>query len=253
MNTELELKDYILIVRKRIWLIAVLTAVAVVATGAVSYVFLDPVYEASTKLIVNKTSSTSLQPLDLNDVNLNIRLIDTYKEIIKTNAIMDKVAEENPEFQLTGDQLIAKVKIESVNNSQVMTVKVQDNSYRRAAEIANAISRVFQREVPHILRVDNVTILNEADVDKAAAPVKPKPLLNMVIAFIVAVMAGVGLALLLEYLDDTIKTEEDVTRVLGLPTLAVIYQYSKEDLQFVARDQRAITRVGEKANATIHH
>lgn len=227
---ELELKDYLHIIRKRLWLIVGFVALACLGAGFVSKLFLTPIYQASTKLIVNQsTESVGLNSLDLNTVNLNLRLIDTYKEIIKTVAIMDIVSEEHPEFGLTAEQLIRKVSVSSVNNTQVMTLVVEDPSYGRAAEIVNAISDVFQREIPKIMSVDNVSILNEAEVGLSPSPVRPNVPLNVAIAFVVSLMLILGVVLLLEYLDDTVKTEKDVEQLLQLPTLSVIARMSEED------------------------
>ena len=252
MNNELDLKDYIRILGKRIWLIVCIVAMATAAAGVVSYVFLDPVYEASTKLVVNNPNQSGMNQMDLNDLNFNIRLIDTYKEIIKSNAIMDKVAAAYPEFGLTGEQLIDKAQVSSVNNTQVMTVKVHDLSYARAAEIVNAISLMFQREIPSILSVDNVSILNEADPTKSPDPVKPNKLLNIAIAFVVSLMAAVGLAFLLEMLDDTVKSEKEVQELLQLPTLAVIHRIKPGELEGQSREAAVKSTLGEKKHVTIN-
>jgi len=231
MEMELELKDYVKIVRKRLWLIVAVVALASIAAGLVSMYVLKPVYEASTKLIVNQSneSTVGMQQLDLNAVNLNLRLIDTYKEIIKTPAIMDAVMEEHPEFGLTAGELSQKVQVSSVNNTQVMTLVVEDGSYVRAAEIVNAISQVFQREIPKIMNVDNVSILNDASLEANPSPVKPNVKLNIAIAFVVSLMVMVGLAFLLEYLDDTVKTERDVETIMGLPTLTAVAKTTDDD------------------------
>ena len=239
---------------KRKLLIIITVMLASIIAGVVSYVVLQPVYEASTKLIVNNSKPTELGQLNLNDINFNIRLIDTYKEIVKTHAIMDLVAEEHPEFNLTGKQLIDKIQINTVNNSQVMTLKIEDYSYEKAAHIVNAVSKVFQREIPHIMTVDNVSILNEANPNELPAPIKPKPMLNIAIAFVVSLMAIVGVVFLLEYLDDTIKTERDIEDVLGLPTLAAIGKVKEADLTEASRQSVSSTKsVGETQHATINH
>ncbi|WP_309120838.1 Wzz/FepE/Etk N-terminal domain-containing protein [Paenibacillus sp.] len=240
MEMELELKDYLKIVRKRLWLIVTVVILASVAAGIVSMYVLKPVYEASTKLIVNQSneSTAGMQQLDLNAVNLNLRLIDTYKEIIKTPAIMDKVMSEHPEFGLTAGELSDKVRVSSVNNTQVMTLIVEDGSYERAAAIVNAISVVFQREIPFIMNVDNVSILNEAPSNVSPSPVKPNVKLNIAIAFVVSLMVMLGIAFLLEYLDDTIKTERDVEAIIGLPTLTAIAKTTEEDFAHGAKSSK---------------
>lgn len=226
----MELKQYWLIIRKRLWLIALCVLLATAVTGVYSYLFIKPVYQASTKLIVNQTKDNNpLTSLDFNTVNMNLKLIDTYKEIIRTPAVMDKVVAQYPNLSITSDQLIGKVKVSSVNNTQVMTLAVQDLSYNRAVEIVNAISQVFKQEIPNIMKVDNVSILNEALPKENPAPVAPNPLLNVIISLIVSLMAAVGIVFLLDYLDDTLKTEQDIQDVLGLTTLTVIAKMKKED------------------------
>ena len=117
--------------------------------------------------------------------------------------------------------------MENTNNSQVVSLKVQDPDPYCAAEIANKTTEVFQREVVVIFRVDNVQPLAKAEVKENQQPVSPKPLLNIAIAMVVGLMAGVGLAFLLEFLDNTIKTEQDVEQYLDAPVLGVITDIDK--------------------------
>ncbi|MEK8126909.1 Wzz/FepE/Etk N-terminal domain-containing protein [Paenibacillus filicis] len=251
---ELDLKDYIKIIRKRIWLILAFVLLCTLATGVVSYFFMEPVYEASTKLIVNKSNEQQgMQQVDINSVNLNIRLIDTYKEVIKTPRIMDKVAKDYPQFNLSADELIKKVRVSSVNNTQVMTLIVQDNSYNKAADIVNAVSKVFQDQIPSIMKVDNVSLLNEATYLENPTPVKPNPNLNIAISFVVSLMLAIGLAFLMEYLDDSIKTEEDIKQYLDLPTMAMIAKIKDEDmLATKATSSSKPGQVGEPTRASIN-
>ncbi|MDV2687403.1 GNVR domain-containing protein, partial [Alkalihalophilus lindianensis] len=79
-----------------------------------------------------------------------------------------------------------------------------------AAKIANKTAQVFQKEISKIMNIDNVSILAKAEVGDIQAPIKPQPLLNIAIAMVVGLMVGVGLAFLLEYFDNTIKTEQEI-------------------------------------------
>ncbi|AHV98603.1 YveK family protein [Paenibacillus sabinae] len=232
LSQELDLRDYFRIIRKRLWLIVGIVIIVCGIAGIYSVYIKQPVYEASTKIIVNQTpNQTAVAQLDLNQINTNIQLINTYKEIIKTPAILDIVASKYPQFNLTTDELMKKVNVSSVNNTQVMTLVVRDTSYSKAAEVVNAISLVFKQEIPDLFNVQNVSILNEAKVnpEQAPGPVEPNVLLNLAIAFVVSLMIGLGIAFLLEYLDDTLKTEADIEQVLGLPTLAMITRVGAEE------------------------
>jgi succinoglycan biosynthesis transport protein ExoP len=67
---------------------------------------------------------------------------------------------------------------------------------------------------------NTVTVVSNAAVP--VSPSKPNKLLNLAVALVLGVVLSTGLAFLLEYLDYTIKTPEDVTEQLGLPSLGVI-------------------------------
>ncbi len=67
---------------------------------------------------------------------------------------------------------------------------------------------------------DNISITNHAVTP--LSPIGPNRNRNIFIAFLVSLAAGIGLAFLLDYLDDSIKTSDDIGRHLGLPTLALI-------------------------------
>ena len=72
------------------------------------------------------------------------------------------------------------------------------------------------------MNVDNVAILAEATISDNPTPIKPQPILNMLIGLVVGLMVGVGLAFLLEYMDNTIKTEQDIENLFNVPVLGVI-------------------------------
>lgn len=125
------------------------------------------------------------------------------------------------------DQLSQKITINSQEDSQVFSLTVQDSNPSKAVEIANAVSGTFQKEIKDIMNVDNVSILAKAVVNENPTPVKPSPLLNVAIAVVVGLMAGIGLAFLLEYFDNTIKDEDDIERLLDLPLLGSIQKISQ--------------------------
>lgn len=250
---ELELKEYFNIIKKRVWMLVVIVLVSCITTGIVSYYYMKPVYSASTKLIVNKSSEISgIETLSSDLLRSNLMLVNTYKEIMKTPAILDHVAADYPDLQMTTEQLIDKIRVSSVNDTQVITVSVEDYSHAKAVMIVNAVSEVFKSQIPQIMKVDNVMILNAAKQLDQPVPVKPNPELNLVISFVVSLMVAMGLIFLLEYLDDTIKTEADVQNYLQLPVLVTINKMNKDELKNNKIDESLNQQVGEKSYANLN-
>jgi capsular polysaccharide biosynthesis protein len=220
MEETISLRELFYTLRKRMWLIISITFVATLISGILSFYVMTPIYQSSTQLLVNQDKSD--QPIyNYNEIQTNLQLINTYNVIIKSPAILDLVAKEL-DMDVTAEQLNSKITVGSEKDSQVLNITVQDPDPYMATDIANTTAQVFQKEIVKIMNVDNVSILAEAKTKENPAPIKPQPVLNMAIALVVGLMLGVGLSFLLEYLDNTIKNEMDVEKVLGLPVLGAI-------------------------------
>lgn len=220
MEETISLKELFQTIKKRLMLIFIITISFVAIAGAVSYFVLTPVYQSSTQLLVNQ-SKNEQNSYTTSDVQTNLQLINTYNVIIKSPAILELAIDEL-ELNMTTGQLNEKITVQSAQNSQVVNLTVEDTDPYLAANIANKVAEVFQKEIKTIMNVDNVSILAKAAVTENQSPVKPQPLLNIAIALVVGLMVGVGLAFLLEYLDNTVKTEQDVEKLLELPVLGTI-------------------------------
>src|SRR5690606_1057379 len=107
---------------------------------------------------------------------------------------------------------------------------VTDENPATAVQIANTTVETFQNNIPDIMNVDNVSVLTKAELSENPTPVAPNPVLNIAIAIVLGIMIGVGLAFLLEYLDNSITTEDDVENKLGLPVIGVISMMSQRDI-----------------------
>lgn len=249
----MELKQYGTIVKRRLLMIVLIIAISCLSIGIYSYYFIKPQYEASAKLIINqyKESSSLIPSIDVGSINSTIGLIKTYKEILKTPRMMKKVVQEYPDLGVTFGELIGKVSVSSVNETQVMSITVRDDSYEKAANIANAVAIVFQKSVPELMKVDNVSVLDQADPKENHGPVAPNPKMNIAVAFVLALMLGIGISFLLDYLDDTVKTEEDIIGLLQVPVLSSIPKFDENDSIVRNSKEPLTTKVGRESNVSI--
>ncbi|MED4113707.1 YveK family protein [Priestia megaterium] len=220
MEETITLKALFRTLKKRIWLISLITIIAAIISAVISFFVLTPVYESKTQILVNQAKSDQ-QLYNAAEVQTNIQLINTYNVIIKSPAILDKVKSEL-NLERTVEELNNQVTVSSAKDSQIVEITVQDTSPHVAAQIANKTAEVFQTQISKIMKVDNVSVLSKAEVKDAVAPVKPQPLLNIAISIVVGLMVGVGIAFLLEYLDNTVKTEQDIESILEIPVIGAI-------------------------------
>jgi capsular polysaccharide biosynthesis protein len=220
MESTFNVKEFMKNLKKRIPLILMVTLLFVALSGVVSYMMMKPIYQASTQILVNQ-NTTAAQPFDAQNIDANIQLISTYNVIIKSPAILAAVIEELKLNESVTD-LNERIEVTSVENSQVLTLNVEDASIERAVLIANTTASVFQAEIKNLMKVDNVNILAPAIVPVDPEPVKPDPLFNMAIGAVMGFMIGTGLAILLDQMNTTIRTEEDIEEIVGLQVLGIV-------------------------------
>jgi capsular polysaccharide biosynthesis protein len=245
VTVEKTILDYIHLIKKRLWLITVFVLISCATTFYVSKNFVVPVYSASGQLLVNNIANVPAGN-NLNDLNFSLNLIESYKEILKSPTIMKEVVSAHPEFGLTEEKLAKKLQIKSSDKSQVINLSVEDENYTKAAGIVNSVSQIFIRSLPSLMKLDNVTLLTPADPADTPVPSNSGYLMNIVISFVVSLMAALGIILLMETLNSTLRSEKEAEVELGLPIIASIPAIRKRDL---SQGASANERVGEGAYA----
>ncbi|QKY70317.1 YveK family protein [Lentibacillus sp. CBA3610] len=231
MEETISLKEIFEVLKKRMLLIISFIVGTALISAIITFFFITPQYESSSQFLVNQGEQQDSE-MTSNELNVqtNVELINTYNVIIQSPAILENVVEEL-NLNLNTSQLSDKITVESAENSQVVTVTATDPDPNLARDIANTTVTTFQSEIPDIMNVDNVSILSAAELSPNPSPVSPQPLLNIAIAIVLGGMLGVGLAFLIEYLDNTIKTESDVEDKLGVPVLGVISHIDDSDVR----------------------
>ncbi|MBE7125127.1 YveK family protein [Bacillus mycoides] len=226
MEETISLKELFYILKKRLAMILVIAFGAAIVSAIISFFFMTPIYQSSTQILVNQKKQEGAM-IQAGEIQTNIQLTNTYKVIIKSPVVLDQV-NEKLNLNMTAQALTGKINVANEKDSQVISVTAEDKNPKVARDIANATADVFKGEVAKIMNVDNVTVLSKAEVAENQSPIKPVPMLNVAIAFVVGLMASVGLAFLLEYLDNTVKKEEDVESLLGLPVLGIVARMDEE-------------------------
>lgn len=239
MEETISLQELFKVLKKRIMMIIALMLLGIAIAGGVSYFFMTPIYQADTQILVNKKEDNSMElpQYTSQDIQTNLQLINTYFIIMKTPAILSIVI-ERLDLDTTPSQLASQIIVNSAQDSQVINLSVQDADHFRAVDIANTTAQVFQEEIVDLMNVNNVNILSPAEHNDNPAPIKPNPELNMAIAAVVGLMLGVGIAFLLEYLDTTVKTEQDIEELLDLPIIGLISPIPDQEIQTSPRSRR---------------
>jgi capsular exopolysaccharide synthesis family protein len=128
----------------------------------------------------------------------------------------------------------AAANVQGQDEIRLLTLTQEIETNRKLLD--NALQRQKELELAkNDSRPNNIKVTRRAE---GAGPVGPPRQRNITIAFVASLIFGIGLAFLLDYLDDSIKSSDDVGRHLGLPTLALIPHYGSLE-RSVARGKLA--------------
>jgi len=227
MEETIELRELLSILLKRKWLIAIAVILCLIIGTVYSVFFITPMYQSDTTLMVNGSKGASVADIassfDLGSINLSQKIVVTYGEIVKSRIVLEQVI-ERLDLDMTYTQLLNQITAQQVGSTEILKISVKNTDFESAAVIANTISDVFIKEVMRILKVNNVELIDVAI--PMPSPINVKTVLNIAISLILGLMLGVFVAFALEYLDHTIKTEQDVEKQLGLSVIGFIPDYS---------------------------
>lgn len=219
----IELREIIQIVKKYIKLLIVVPLIFAIIGAVISIYFIDPVYESSTTLIVSQ--SYSGQAINKGDVDLSKSLIYTYAEMAKSNTVLENTKETLKLGVLESNT----ISVSPVKDTQILKIAVQNIDPKLATDIANTLVVEFTDEISRITQTENVSVVDFAKIPKN--PIKPNKLMNTVIAGILGEMLILLIVFLKEYLDNTLKTEKDIERYLGISVIGSIPNFNQGSKQ----------------------
>lgn len=222
---EVNLKELFRYILTKLYIVVTVTVIVVLAGEIYSTYLKTPLYKSTTKMVLTSSQGdNSTTAVTNTDITLSNNLVKTYSEIITSRGVLSKVI-TNLGLDTTTEDLASKVTVSSVSNTQIITLSVSDPDAQQAEKIANEIAKVFKAEIINLYKIDNVQI-----VDKAQAANMPYNVnvLKQTLQFLAAGLAmGLGIVLVMFYLDNTIKNSQVVEDKVGLVVLGVVPKASK--------------------------
>ncbi len=285
-----EMKDIAAVLWRRKWLIVLVTLMGATSAFAISR-RMTPVYEASTTLLIDQARNS--QPSDNSAITASERLARTYAQLLTKRPVVEESL-TRLELSTDLDEIKNGVRVQIVQDTQLIELKVQNTNPILAAELANVMVEVFAEQISALqagrfdaskaslqAQIDVIgeqiqaneaaianlgaprtasgianlqrlqtelaqfqasytnllqsyeqvrtaeagTISNIFQVEPAvppSAPIRPRIMLNTLLAGAVAGLIAISVVFLIEHLDDKIRTTEDAERIFQVPVLGTI-------------------------------
>ncbi|OJF94202.1 YveK family protein [Alkalibacterium sp. 20] len=232
MKESIDFFKFVSIIRKKwIWIVLASLLGLLVSYGVTNYV-LSPQYASVTRMIVSR-NYVGEESVELGDIQTNIQLINTYRDIINDPVVLDEVI-ENLSFDISENKLRNNITIQINNDSQIFGISVLGDSPEQAAETTNLIAETFQQNVGTILNVENVSILSPARPD--INPVSPRVLINIVFGTFLGFLSGIVISLTIYVKDKKVYDEETVSELLGWNNLGFITEINYKEFKSMQKE-----------------
>ena len=219
-DIEIDLLGLLLAFRHRLWLILLAAVVCGSLAGAYSKFVLIPQYTSSAMLYVlsKETTLTSLA-----DLQIGSQLSEDYKVIIGTRPLLQEVIDRLG-LDMSYRQLRSKISI-SDSSERIMTLTVTDPDPVLAKEIVNQVAATASDYIGDIMEMVPPKIIEDGEVN--FIPVSPNNKRNTLLGAMFGIVLVCGVITVRFLMDDTVQTEEDVERYLGLSVLAIVPERAK--------------------------
>ena len=221
-EVEIDLLELFHVLIKNAWaLILCMILGASVAYGGTKLLVI-PQYEA-TSMIYILSKSTSIS--SYLDVQVGQQLTVDFETLATTRTVVENVINEL-DLDTTYEQLSKNITVTNPSGTQILKIIVRNPDPVLAKDIANAMSEATANRIAEVMMTDKPSVADSAVTPDR--PVSPNTVKNTAVGAMVGLLFAAIFILTRTLMDDTIVDRDDVTKYLGLTTLAAI-QLNQEE------------------------
>lgn len=219
---EIDLLALAQAVWKKIWLVLASVVIGSAAAFVFAAFLITPLYQSKSMLYVNNSSisvgSTSFS-ISTGELSAAQSLVKTYIVIMQSRQTLNAVIEQAG-LPYTYDELKEMVSAASVNNTEIFEIVATSPDPEEAELIVNTISDILPDKIADIVEGSSVRVVDYGVVP--VYPVSPNVTQFALVGFLLGGVVSIGLIILLELLNNAIRSEDYLIQTYNLPVLAVV-------------------------------
>ena len=225
---EINIKDFLQYLKKYTILIIVLVCLFLGITFIYDSFIKKDKFTTYTTIVLVKDDSNAVnvrnytpETINQTDIQLNQKLVSTYSQIIKSKLVLQQVIDKlNLNYSI--DKINKEVVVEALDDTEILRISVTDGNSEMSANIANTISEVFESEITKIYNINNISVIDKAEVPKT--PSNSSLVRDLIIAILAAGVVGVGTTFIIFYFDDTLRSVDLIDNEISLPLIAKVFK-----------------------------
>lgn len=216
---EIDLLEVFHVLWRRAWALILALVVGAAVTGAGTYFLVTPQYTATSIIyILSKTTSIT----SLADLQIGSQMAEDFQIIAKTREVLEPVRLQCDVDHVYSDykDFANNVEVTNPTNSHMLQIAVTHPDPVVAAELSNAIAEQLKMQIAEVMSTDTPSTVEQAVVPET--PSSPNLVMNSAVGGLLCFVVVAAIILVNHFMDDTVKDADDVTKYLGLNTLAAI-------------------------------
>lgn len=241
----MQLRDYLAVLTKRWWVIALTAMAAVVCAYGVSKM-IPKTYRAQTVYLVIANRAD-------NGLNIVLRnTMNSYRELVLQPDALEHISQQL-RLDMSGEQLMSDVYVQPRPEEQKLVIEADHHFREQAEAIASAVGTRLEAEVTQLnATLEGTDRISVRRIQQAhLVKIQPNTRINVLAGGILGLVLGLLLAFVLEFLDDTLKSSTDVERFVGLTTLGAIPTLDLKSTRGEPRPEgRVVPRLAEPLMST---
>ena len=147
------------------------------------------------------------------------KLLKTYAEVIQTKDLVGQATEKS-NLDLDAGDVLKSLTVTPRADTQILEISYINVDPVVSQKVVESVTDQFIEYSTELIPNGNVKIIESVRVPEK--PVSPNKKMNIAIAFLLGLMVSVGLSFLIEFMDNTFKTKEQIENILDLPAIGVI-------------------------------
>lgn len=230
MEKEINIKKVISLLKRKLWIVVLVSIIFTALASIYSYYFKTPLYQSSSKIMITGNDEASEEAFST--------LMVLMKEPIVLKHVVERLGLNSSPEGISG-----QINVIPIGGSQIFQIVVTDADPRRATEIANTTAQVYKEELPKHISFYSIKHFSEARENKW--PINQNHTRLMIIGIVVGIIAGIGFVFLLDSLDDTVKSAREIEKILTLPVLGRVSKMNNKNTSLTEDKQGSLKVRGE--------
>ena len=214
---EIDVKELYFVLLHKIWVIILIGLLGTLSVGAISNFLIKPTYTSSTSVyVINRQDENKMT---YSDIQTGTQLTKDYMILVKSRPVTEQVI-KNLNLNMTSEQLYKMIQVNTPQDTRILEITVKNHDPNIAKMLVDAIAEVSSERMVSVMEMEKVNVMEQGNLP--TDPSSPNVIKNAILGGLLGVILASFILIVVNLMNDSIRTSEDIEKYLGITTLGTI-------------------------------